>query len=239
MQPCLAVWGCALVSLMFCLEPDWAGPGCTGWVLKGGGRGRKPWVTWQWEQHWRRKKDKGSGTPAPHTHLLDTPNAHTSHCNLRSHTHTSFIANADRHAWRQGDRGECDCLIKAHIDLRLRKNKDEHDETENEKGGKWKLQRNFFIFVTFVSAQQQISGMPENVIWMSCSCRISRAETKILSCKENVVLWNSLTTFNSSKKKNKLTWLSGSRLWYQSWWNGRWVNWSSHSSVSLDFLKCY
>lgn len=29
-----------------------------------------------------------------------------------------------------------DCFIKASLDVRLRKNKDEHDERENEKGGK-------------------------------------------------------------------------------------------------------
>lgn len=171
MQPCLAVWGCALVSLMFCLEPDWAGPGCTGWILKGGGRGRKPWVTWQWEQRWRHKKDKGSDTPAPHTHLLDTPNAHTLLIVILDHTHRVYCKCRQtrmKTRWQRRMHLAFDCLIKANIDLRLRENKDEHDETENERGGKWKLQRNFFIFVAFVSAQQQISGTPENVIWMSC-----------------------------------------------------------------------
>lgn len=74
-------------------------------------QGKEALGYWQWEQRWRHMKDKGSDTPAPHTHLLDTPNAHTSHCNLRSHIHTRFIVHADRHAWRQGNRWECIWLL--------------------------------------------------------------------------------------------------------------------------------
>ncbi len=89
MQPCLVGWGCAWVSLMFCLEPDWAWPDCTAlkqlegyfavWEPSQGaggapvihgrmdseGRREKPRFSLEREQHGRHKKDKCSGTHAP------------------------------------------------------------------------------------------------------------------------------------------------------------------------------
>lgn len=106
MQPCLVVWGCAWVSLMFCLEPDWAWPDCTAlkqlegfsavWEPSQGAGGvpviygrmdsegrrevrrEKALFSLKWDKHGQLEKDEVSDTLDSYTHLHTTPNKHTS-----------------------------------------------------------------------------------------------------------------------------------------------------------------
>lgn len=151
MQPCLVVWGCAWVSLMFCLEPDWAWPDCTASKQLEGyfgvwepsqGAGGVPLVHGRIDREGRREKalarsmdgtriDKGSDALTSHNHLFATV-----HTLLLSVSHLVFIKQIHtcrNTRWQESTAVSSQLSDTASIDLKF---------TGESGGTHWRLQSN-------------------------------------------------------------------------------------------------